>query len=385
MEHTSETQPLRIGIDCRMYSSAFTGIGRYTYELVKNLLAIDKKNHYALFFNDPEFSTFVPPNDRIHKIRVNARHYSFKEQTAFLRALYENKLDLMHFTHFNAPMLYFRPSVVTIHDLTLSFFPGHKMTSPLYRAAYHMTLFSAVKKAKHIIAVSNYTKKDIQKLFHLPDARISVIYEGVDENFGKMTREESQKLLTKLLANKEQYLLYTGVWRSHKNLTGLIKAFHLLKKNGQFDGKLVITGREDPFYPEVRQLTRELQLENEIIFTGLVDEKTLQALYKCAHVYVFPSLYEGFGLPPLEAMQSGVPVVAAKTSSIPEVCGRDNALFFDPCDTVDMATAIHRACTDEKLRKHLIENGLQHVQTFSWEKMATETLEVYNHSTCSSR
>lgn len=390
---------MRIGIDCRMYSSHFTGIGRYVYELTENLFKLDHKNEYVLFFNEPEYSTFRPPAKNVTKVLVNAPHYSLKEQTSFLKILNRHRLDLMHFTHFNRPIFYSRPSVVTIHDLTLHFYPGKKMNAPWYRFAYNLTIKTAIKKAKNVIAVSNNTKKDIQDLFKTPSEKIQVIYEGVNQDFFPIKNQQIiQKVLTQYQLNKP-YLLYTGVWRSHKNLQNLLKAFHILKNEYEFDGhtrseaqcannqpcpadaglRLVITGRKDPVYaPEIEQQAQSLQLENDIIFTGLIDEQDLVPLYNGATVYVFPSLYEGFGLPPLEAMQCGVPVAASKSSSVPEVCGEGNALFFDPEKPADMAEKIFAILSQPTLRQTLISRGLERVKQFSWKKMAEETLEIYN-------
>jgi len=374
---------MRIGIDCRMYSSRFTGIGRYVYELTENLFRMDTQNEYVLFFNEPEFSHFTAPNARVKKVLVNAPHYSLKEQTQFLHALKKEKLDLVHFTHFNAPIFYRKPSVVTIHDLTLSFYPGKKMSSPIHRAAYHLTIKSAIKKAKKIIAVSQNTKKDLQEIFHISDQKIAVIYEGVHEKFQPIAHtpegdKKIQDVKKKLQLDQKPYLLYTGVWRSHKNLPNLLQAFHILKNEYGFDGNLVITGRKDPVYaPELEEKTLTLKLENDVIFTGLVEEKDLVPLYNGALAYVFPSLYEGFGLPPLEAMQCGVPVVASNISSIPEICGKDNAVFFDPQDPQNMAEKIFEVTSQKTLREKLIANGLQRVKQFSWKTMCEETLKIY--------
>jgi len=366
-----------------MYSSRFTGIGRYVYELTENLFRMDTQNEYVLFFNEPEFSHFTAPNARVKKVLVNAPHYSLKEQTQFLHALKKEKLDLVHFTHFNAPIFYRKPSVVTIHDLTLSFYPGKKMSSPIHRAAYHLTIKSAIKKAKKIIAVSQNTKKDLQEIFHISDQKIAVIYEGVHEKFQPIAHtpegdKKIQDVKKKLQLDQKPYLLYTGVWRSHKNLPNLLQAFHILKNEYGFDGNLVITGRKDPVYaPELEEKTLTLKLENDVIFTGLVEEKDLVPLYNGALAYVFPSLYEGFGLPPLEAMQCGVPVVASNISSIPEICGKDNAVFFDPQDPQNMAEKIFEVTSQKTLREKLIANGLQRVKQFSWKTMCEETLKIY--------
>lgn len=370
---------MRIGIDCRMYSTRFTGIGRYVFELTKNLFKIDTKNEYILFFNNPEYKSFKPPNKQVTKILVDAPHYSIQEQTKFLKILKDQKLDLMHFTHFNAPIFYKHPSIVTIHDLTLSFFPGKKMTSFIHRAGYHLAIDSAVKKAKKVITVSKNTKKDLQRLLKTPEEKVHVIYEGVDPAFRQTDKITEIDQLREKFHFDKPFLLYTGVWRSHKNLTNLIKAFHILKTEYNFDGYLVITGRHDSVYaPAIMKETFTLELENDIIFTGMVNEEKLIALYNGAQAYVFPSLYEGFGLSPLEAMQCGTPVAASNASCIPEVCGKDNALYFDPKDPRDMAEKIFRILSEKSLRENLIARGLKQVKKYSWTKMAKETHTLYN-------
>ncbi|KKP36371.1 MAG: mannosyltransferase B-like protein [Candidatus Peregrinibacteria bacterium GW2011_GWA2_33_10] len=369
---------MKIGIDARMYSTKFTGIGRYVYELIQNLQEIDKKNEYFIFLNDPEYKTYIPTNPNFHKIRVNARHYTLTEQLKFLRKLNKCKLDLVHFTHFNAPILYFKPSIVTIHDLTLSFYPGKKMTSVFHRIAYHLTIYCSIKKAKKIIAVSQNTKKDIEKLFKINSEKIKVIYEAANKDFKPI---KDQKLLDHI---KEKYdldkpfLLYTGVWRDHKNITGLLKGFHILQQKYKFNGYLVITGKEDPHYPEVKETVKTYNLQKHVKFTGLIPEQDLIALYNLAEIYVLPSFYEGFGLPILEAFACNTPVACSDSSSLPEIAGEQNAIFFDPKDHEDIAAKIHQILKDKSLRKTLKSRGQKRLTRFSWPKMAKETLEVYN-------
>ncbi len=375
---------MRIGIDCRMYSSHFTGIGRYVFELVENLQKIDHENQYFLFFNQPEFNNFQAENLNFHKELVDVKHYSFAEQFKFKKILEMYNLDLMHFTHFNAPIFYRRPSVVTIHDLTLHFFPGKKMTSIFHRLAYAMTIRSSVKKARKVIAVSRATARDVEEILHVPLSKMQVIYEGVNADFKPVN---NQSLLTHTL-NKYQihkpYLLYTGVWRDHKNLKGLLKAFQLIYK--KHDLQLVITGRKENVYADqIFNLARELGLMGDnqsaqetprVIFPGLIGEDELIVLLNAAHAYVFPSFYEGFGLPPLEAMQCGTPVVASNVSCIPEICG-NNAVYFDPHSPEDMALAIEKLINDQDLYNRLVSSGLEHVKKFSWAKMARETHQLY--------
>ncbi|KKT72776.1 MAG: mannosyltransferase B-like protein [Candidatus Peregrinibacteria bacterium GW2011_GWA2_44_7] len=368
----------RIGIDARMYSSQFTGIGRYVYELTEHLFKMDPRNDYVLFMNDPEYSAFTPPRAGVKKVLVNARHYSFAEQFHFWRILQKEKLDLMHFTHFNTPLLYRSRSLVTIHDLTLSLFPGKKMTSWIHRLAYNMVIHDSVRKVARVIAVSKNTKMDLERLLHANLKKIRVIYEGVNPQF-KPTQDNAlvDRVLKKYRIQRP-FLLYTGVWRNHKNLVRLLEAIQILRERHGFKGQLVMTGREDPFYPEISSTIKKLGLEKNIIKTGLVSEEELVVLYGTARLYVLTSLYEGFGLPPLEAMACGTPVAVSRVSCLPEICGEDNAVFFDPILPESIAEGLHALWSNDELHHRLSRRGLAWVKQFSWEQMAKETLNVYD-------
>lgn len=369
---------MKIGVDCRIYSSKFTGIGRYVHELTDRLPSLDKENYYVLFFNEPEYSKYEPPSEKFKKVLVDAPIYSFKEQYHFLKILKKEKLDLMHFTHFNAPILYQGNSIVTIHDLTLSFFPGKKKKSIFHRLGYHAVLRSSVKKARHIITISEHSKKDLESLLKTPSQKISVVYQGIGNEFHKIDDKDRINKSLKVYGIKNPFLLYTGVWRSHKNITNLIRAFNELRNKYKCDDlSLVITGKEDPFYPEIKESVKKMLLEKNVIFTGLVPEYDLISLYNAANIYVFPSLYEGFGLPPLEAMACGTPVAASFASSIPEVCGKGNAVFFDPENYMDIAQKVYALYTNEDMRTKLIKNGLNRVKEFTWDSMARQTLTLY--------
>ena len=226
------------------------------------------------------------------------------------------------------------------------------MNSAFYRAAYNWVLKSAVRNAKTVIAVSENTKADLIEITHTSPFKVEVIYEGVGEEFGPRGNKDEQEEVHKKYNITKEFLLYTGVWRGHKNLVNMIRAFALIRDGAEgFDLQLVITGEEDPYYPEVKRTVKELGLEHHVVYTGMVPEKELIALYQTAKAYVFPSLYEGFGLPPLEAMRCGTPVVASKSSCIPEICGDSNALFFDPYDPEDIANVVRRVLLDENLQR----------------------------------
>ncbi|PIQ77128.1 hypothetical protein COV82_06030 [Candidatus Peregrinibacteria bacterium CG11_big_fil_rev_8_21_14_0_20_46_8] len=371
---------MRIGIDARFYSSAFTGIGCYVKELVEHLAKIDTRHEYILFMNDPYYREFEVPNKHFKKVHAGVPHYTFAEQWKFAQMLKRHNLDLMHFTHFNAPLLYRRPSVVTIHDLTLSFYPGQKMGHPIYQFAYNLVIRSIARRAKKIIAVSAYTKKDAVNLLNIHPEKIQVIHNGVGHRFHHITDQHLLETFREDYGLTKPYILYTGVWRSHKNLVNLIRAFAVLKKEHGFEGWLVISGKHDPWYPEVQNTVGKEKLEGSVRFTGHVPDNDIVLLYNAAMMYVLPSFYEGFGLPALEAFASGVPVCASETSSIPEVCGRDNAIFFNPHDVHDMAAKMAELTKSEETRKKYRERGFERVKEFSWDKMARETLEVYSEA-----
>ncbi len=366
----------KIGIDARFYSSNFTGIGRYTAELIQHLAELDQENQYVIFLNDPQYNYFKVPNERFKKVRVNARHYSLSEQTKFLRAIQKEKLDLMHFTHFNAPLFYTGKTVVTIHDLILEFFPGKKMTSLFYRWGYKATIKRAVNHADHIFTVSEHTAKDLQEIMGTDRNKITVTHNGLGGEFHPTTDENLMKRVSEEYKLDRPFLLYTGVWRTHKNLVRLIEAFAKLRNEMGDDVLLVLTGKPDPIYDEVPATIEKLGLAKYVRRVGLVSEEDLIALYGMANAYVFPSMYEGFGMPPLEAMACGTPVVTSNTSSMPEVCG-ESALYFDPYDVDEMANQIHEVLHNKKLREKLVEGGLERIKQFSWDECTKKTLQAY--------
>lgn len=369
-----------IGIDCRLYSPKFTGIGRYVFELVKQLIEIDSENRYILYFNQPEFDAFQVPNERWQKKLVNIRHYSLDEQTRFAWFLNREPVDLLHFPHFNAPVLCKKPFVVTIHDLTLHYYP-YKSYTPRWTIQKGMEIFvyrrlmgSITRKARHIIAVSENTKQDLMKEYQLAAAKISTVMEGVPESFQKSSLQGTEEVKKKFGITKN-YLLYTGVWRSHKNLLRLLEAFRKVLDAGQ-DVQFVLTGKKDPVYPEIPEAIERLSMRQQVVLTGFVEEQDLVALMSGAEVYVFPSLYEGFGLPPLESMQLGVPVACSNTSSLPEVCG-DAAVYFDPKNAQEIADKVLLLLKSQPIRQEFIEKGKNNIKRFSWSTMASQILDIY--------
>lgn len=369
---------MKIGIDARMLG--YSGIGRYTQALIQHLIKIDHKNHYIVFVQKRpknkdiekflKYLNFLP---LIKLTSVDAPIYSVKEQINFYKAVVKEKLDIIHFTHFNLPLFYNKPFLVTIHDLTPLYFPGKKRNSFLQRFAYQIVLKKALRGAKRVIAVSRFTKQDIIK--HFPDIRnkIVVIYEGI----------EKPKRVNKIKKSPPKpYLLYVGVWREHKNLVGLIKAFNKVKSFGQEaqnwlkELKLILVGKPDPYYLEVLETARLSPFYKDIIFTGFLSDEELAFFYQNAEAFVFPSFYEGFGLPPLEAMSYQTPVISSKAGALPEIL-QDAALYFDPYQTDQIAEKIIQLLTNPRLKQEMIRKGLKQVKKYSWAKMAQETLRQY--------
>lgn len=369
---------MRIGIDSRMYSPKFTGIGRYVKELVEHITRLDEENEYVLFFNEDEYSQYMPPSPRVSKRRVKAAHYSLSEQTGFTKALNSEELDLVHFTHFNAPVLYQKPSIVTIHDLTLSKFADEDGAGVLKKFGYQVTIKNIIKKAKRIITVSQNTKEDAIKYLGASVDKLKVIYEGIGSEFKPITDTKALELVKQKYGITKPFFLYIGAWRKHKNLLQLIKAFNLFKNSHGLDFQLVIAGKgKEDYTATVMKTIQEFGLRGHIVTPGYIEETDLPALYSAATALLFPSLYEGFGLPILEAMACGTPTALANISSLPEIAGQENAIYFDPNSMEQMAAVIFRFATEDKLREDLKGKGLERVKHFSWEKMATETLALY--------
>jgi glycosyltransferase involved in cell wall biosynthesis len=368
-----------IGIDARMYGYAQTGIGNYIRHLVNDITEIDNKNNFVIFLNEEEFDNFPIKSERIKKVKINSKWYSWKEQLIFPYNLYKEKLDLMHFTHFNSPILYFKKSIVTIHDITPYFFPGHKMKSVIRKIGFRLVFWASVKKARKVIAVSNATKKDIVTYFKIKPEKIEVIYEGADQQFRFLEKTEEIESLKHKYQLKKPFLFYTGVWRNHKNLVGLIKAFKLVKEHYQLDINLVLGGKDDPYYPEVRKTWKELGLDQEIIPVGFIDQEELPIFYNAAYAFIIPSFYEGFGLIGLEAMNCGTPVISSNSTSLPEILG-EAAVYFDPNKPEEIAEKINLVFKDKVLYNTLRSKGFEQAKKYSWDDMNKKTSKLYQEN-----
>lgn len=378
---------LRIVLDIRHIKDF--GIGTYIRNLVRAFAKLDRENEYFLTSLRPEEPDLgeLPPNFHlIHYPRPDTDYTDHIAYPLFTRRFHPH---LHHFPLNRVPYFMRRPYVVTIHDLSSLLFgttTGIRKSIWLYH--FRRSLF----RANRIIAVSRATKRDVENLLDIPGDRITQIYNAIDPVFmehlqdrmdpQRWQRWESEKRL--ILARYQiqyPYLLYAGTIRPQKNLPRLVEAFAVARADLEAhpyysDLRLIIIGDEISKYPELRQTVAKCRVEEYVRFLGFVPLKTMRALYESAAAFVFPSLYEGFGLPPLEAMACGTPVLTSNVSSLPEVVG-DAALLVNPENVFDIAKGIRELLINEDLRQELIEAGYRQVQRFSWEDTACRVLKVY--------
>src|SRR5262245_51011373 len=351
------------------------GIGTYIRNLLRHLARIDTAAEYVVLCRaeDREALSHVGPNFR--PVTETAANYSIGEQVRIPLALSRERIDLFHAPHYVLPPLVRCRSVVTIHDCIHLMFPQYLPG----RLALHYAQTSislATRRATRVMTVSESSKRDILRFVEAPAEKIDVIYNAYDERFTVEPREEDVVRVRERFQLHDEFVLYAGNVKPHKNLERLIDAFDLVRKRGLDHLKLVIIGDDISKYTALRRGVHFHQLHKFVRFLGYLPEETLAVMYRLAGVFVFPSLYEGFGLPPLEAMASGTPVVTSNVSSLPEVAG-DAAVLVDPYDAHAIADGIHRVLSDETLRRDLRKKGVARAGQFSWETSVRRVYKIY--------
>ena len=381
---------MNIGIDARLYGVYHRGIGRYTEQLILGLSKLKDDNRYTLFMRPKEAQTFNLDKAKFKIIITHTPHYSIKEHFIMPQLIRKSKVDIMHFPHLNVPIWCPISYIVTIHDLIVYHFPDTRATNlPNWKykikvLLYNFVLKNAVKKAKKIITVSEFTKRDIVKNLEIDEKKINVTYLGVDKMLLHTNIMQNTPQFTQVLEDKfkikKKYLLYVGSAYPHKNLKKLIDAYKIIRTEHERNWQLVLVGREDEFYRRLKDYVEkniDNNLKKDILFTGQVNDKDLDGLYRGAKLFVFPSLYEGFGLPPLEAESRATAVACSKASCLPEVLG-DSAYYFDPKDTNAMARAIDKSAGSHSINDELCSRGLERAKLFSWEEMTRKTADIYS-------
>jgi glycosyltransferase involved in cell wall biosynthesis len=363
---------VRIGIDAR---NDATGVGRYTFSLVRELARLDAESEYVLFVRRERFAAYTAPGPNFRTVEADIPWFGVQEQVRLPRLVARERLDLMHYPHVTVPLLSRTPFVVTVHDLNYLdrgavFAGGDRVRRATMEAGYRLEL-AKVRRARRLIAVSEHTRDALVRELRVDPARVAVTYEAATP----LSSGERDPAVLERLRLDAPFFLYVGAAYPYKNLTRLIEAFARLGG----DCRLVLAGDQEEFGDELEQRAAALGLAERVVFPGRVSDGELAALYGAALAYVFVSLSEGFGLPGLEAMSAGVPVVAANAGSLPEIYGAA-AMYCDPLDVGSIAAALAEVATDEELRTRLVTRGRQRAGKFSWTTTAEKTLAVYREA-----
>jgi glycosyltransferase involved in cell wall biosynthesis len=369
---------MRICINASPAVHHIAGLGRYTQELMTALLALDSDNEYVAFYNSPSHARVDPPLDRLRHITTDLATKPWRMTallSQFARVPQDRmfpKIDLFHATDHLLPRLARVRSVFTLHDLVFRFYPHTHKTLNRWFLTLMMPRF--LEAADAVIAVSEHTKRDAIQTYGIDDAKITVIYEGVHARFRRESAD-SMAAVRHRYGLPDRYVLSVGTIEPRKNLTSLLEAYRSLR-NGEPEFGLVIVGKKGWLYADFFRRLHELGLENEVVFPGFVPDEDLPALYSAADLFVFPSLYEGFGLPVLEALACGTPVVASNAASLPEVAG-DAALLVDPSNVEALVRAMQDVLNSSALQEDLRARGPRQAAKFTWQRAARETLAVY--------
>lgn len=371
---------MHIGIDVTSAVSQGAGIGRYTRELLRALAELDTHNQYRLFYASRARPFTLPPlgpNFRVRSLPVHdiwlARLWH-RAQLPLPVETFTGPVDIFHSPDFTLPPTHAK-TLLTVHDL--SFVRDPASAAPGLLNYLNAVVPRSVKRAHHILADSRATKEDLQEIYRVPPEKITVLYSGVEARFRRASDAEQNAVRAKYQLGAEPFILAVGTLQPRKNYVRLIQAFaSICYQPSTISHQLIIVGGKGWLFDAIFAEVERLGLRERVLFPGFVADEDLPALYSAAHVFAYPSLYEGFGLPVLEAFACGTPVLTSTVSSLPEVAG-DAALSVPPTDVTALAEALYRLTTDNALRAELIAKGLGRAQTFTWGRAAQELLKIY--------
>jgi len=357
---------MKIGILTKAMDNTPTGIGRYAKNLVENLIKIDKTNEYFFIHYKKSDQGFYKNKNEIVIKRYTWLPKILNDSLAFL-FIDKYHLDVIHeVSQINFLFPLKAKTVITVHDIYFLINEKNLIKKFLLKLLYNYIY----KRADKLIADSESTKKDLIKHLGLAKEKIQVIRGAVEPSFKVIQKRKSDR-------KKSPYILFVGTLEPRKNLERLIKAFYQFKVKTDYKHNLIMVGEKGWKYQAIFKKVKSLNLNKEVVFTGHVTNNNLILLYNQASLLVFPSLYEGLGLPPLEAMACGCPVITSKISSLPEYCGKA-AYYINPYDTKQLTKAIVKVLADKKLKRRMVELGLAQVKKFSWKKTAKKTMLIYN-------
>jgi len=362
-----------IGIDARKLHDF--GIGTYVRNLIEHLALIDQENNYVLFVGTQRKDALSHLPDNFRLITERSPVYSLREVMALSWQLFRQRLDLYHATHYVLPAVNPCRVVVTIHDIIHLLYPEYLPNRFAFFYAQRM-IRRSLSRGDRIITVSQNTKSDLMRYFDVGGRKIQAVYNGVDDVFREpMTAEEVERWLGNLQVQRP-YLLFVGNPKPHKNLANVFAAYARARELYEFDAPLVCVGDKGNSETKLRHLARSLGIEDKILLLGHVAQEALPALYQGASLFLYPTLYEGFGLPVVEAMASGVAVITSSNSALREIA-EGYAHIVDPQDVEAMAKAIAHCLSADEHRNALAKLGLRRSADFQWRRTAERTLETY--------
>lgn len=362
-----------IGVDATPLLGERSGVGNYTARLLAAQLKIEPEREFLLYSNRP-LENLEPGLERAKRISgyLPSSRWLWL-QVMLPRIVNRTEPDLIHFTNALAPFYIDKPYVLSIYDATLFLYSRYHPRTRLL--AIRMMLPLAARRAAAVITISQSARRDLLQILKIPPEKIHVVYGAAPQHFAPVTNAAELARIRQKYKLPEQFLLYVGTLEPRKNLSRLVRAFGRLKAQGQ-PHQLVLAGPWGWAMNGFQQQIESLGLKESVQLLGYIPDEDLPGLYSLATVFVFPSLYEGFGLPPLEAMACGTPVLSSKNSSLAEICG-DAAYLVDPLDEESLAEGLQRVLSDETLRAELGEFGRRRAGEFSWERAARETAAVY--------
>jgi glycosyltransferase involved in cell wall biosynthesis len=371
---------VKIAIDIRRMTEF--GVGTYIRNIVRALSRLDRENKYILIGTPAKIQEIGDLPSNFHSVPLTSPERSVQGYREFRAALMGLNCDLVHIPNlFSVPRNLPCPYVMTVHDL-LEHMEWSRTQNGFWRTVHFQLTKRVLRGAARIFAVSTFTKTDIENLFEIPSDRINVVFNAIDERFlhGHASAAE-REMIAQRYQISYPFVLYAGRVSPHKNAVRTIEAFSALKcelarENAYPDLKLIIIGDDLSGNPDLRRTVVRSGVQNDVRFLGFIPIDVLRIFYDAAKVFVFPSLYEGFGMPPLEAMAHGTPVVTSNVSSLPEVVG-NAAVMVNPENVFEIMHALHRVLIDSALRERLKERGYQQVAKFSWEASVQRILEVY--------
>ena len=354
---------------------AGTGIGTYTARLLENIIKVDTRNNYRFFWPNDGYD-FLLGRGNISLTLFGEKNKKFWDEVFLPAQVKMNSCDIFHLPQngLGLPKPKTCSYVATVHDLIPLVMPDTCGKSYLDKFLQEMPYI--LEKCDRVITVSNYSKQDIIKYFNLPEEKIKVIYLAADSRFRLIDKEKAWNFLKKEYSYSNDFILYLGGFSPRKNVDGLLEAYRRICRElpGYYD--LVLLGASKDSHYELKKKTEGMGIRDRVVFAGYVPYEHLPYFYNCSSLFVYPSLYEGFGLPPLEAMTCGTPTITADVTSIPEVVG-DGAILTDPYNIDELAEKIYKTISDAEFREQLKEKALRRAYNFSWKKTAIETIKVY--------